>query len=380
MENSPIQKTPLFDVHVRSGAKMADFAGWFLPLWYPTGQSVEHLAVRNACGIFDICHMGEIRISGRDAGHFLSGLLTNRVSAMADGQAMYHLMLNENGGVIDDCILYRFGAADFLLVVNASNIQTDVQWLTDHAQDTEIRVKDESPATAKIDLQGPKSPALLAKWIPKRLLEGLRFFHFLPGVSIDGMNVLVSRSGYTGEIGFELYTGSEHAVRLWELLLDAGAPLGILPCGLGSRDTLRVEAGLPLHGHELRPDRIALGHPWEFAIRSEGEFIGKDALLAARGKAGIRRVIPFAMNGKRKAMPGWAVQQNGATVGRVLSAVISPSTANTPIGFLESDRELEQGAALEFKSPETGLVLAGASTGIPFVTLTSRRAMADFLP
>lgn len=371
-------KTPLYDRHVAAGARMGDFAGWILPLWYPTGQSAEHVAVRKACGLFDICHMGEFRISGRDAGRFLSGLLTNRVDQSADGQAMYHFMLNESGGVIDDCILYRFGADDYMLVVNAGNISGDLAWIRARAAGFDCRIEDRSPFTAKLDLQGPASPALLSRFIPKSALAELRYFRFLPSVSIGGVDVLLSRTGYTGEIGFELYAESSGAEALWDLLLSEGKPYGILACGLGSRDTLRVEAGLPLHGHELRPDRPAVGHPWEFAMRAEKDFFGGAALASARPDD--RRVLAFSMNGRRKAMPGWEVAREGVTIGSVLSGVISPSLNNTPIGFLESTRPLDTGVPLAFRQPETGTLLEGRTVPIPFVSLTARRKMAEFLP
>ncbi len=370
-------KTPLYNRHIEAEAKMGDFAGWVLPLWYPTGQSAEHMAVRKACGLFDICHMGEFRISGPDAGRFLSNLLTNRVEQTADGQAMYHFMLNESGGVIDDCILYRFGADDYMLVVNAGNISADLEWIRIRAAGFDCRVEDRSPFYAKLDLQGPASPALMSRFIPKSTLAELKYFRFLPSVSIGGVDVLLSRTGYTGEIGFELYMESSRATELWDLLLSEGKKHGLLACGLGSRDTLRVEAGLPLHGHELRPDRPAIGHPWEFAMRAERDFFGVEALAVARSQG--RWVTPFSMNGRRKAMPGWEVAHEGVTIGSVLSGVISPSLNNTPIGFLESTRPLDNGVPLGFRQPETGTLLEGLTVPIPFVSLTARRKMAEFL-
>ncbi|MBN2201987.1 glycine cleavage system aminomethyltransferase GcvT [bacterium] len=370
-------KTPLYARHIAAGARMGDFAGWVLPLWYPTGQSAEHMAVRKACGLFDICHMGEFRISGPAAVRFLTGLLTNRVDQAAHGQAMYHFMLNESGGVIDDCILYRFGADDFMLVVNAGNIDADLAWIRTRAADFDCSVEDRSPFLAKLDLQGPASPALMSRFIPKSALAELKYFRFLPSVSIGGIDVLLSRTGYTGEIGFELYAESSRAEALWDLLLSEGKPHGILACGLGSRDTLRVEAGLPLHGHELRPDRPAIGHPWEFAMRADRDFFGGRALAA--GRPTDRWILPFSMNGRRKAMPGWEVLQEGVTIGFVLSGVISPSLNNMPIGFLESTRPLDNGVPLGFRQPETGTLLEGRIVPIPFVSLTARRKMAEFL-
>jgi aminomethyltransferase len=378
-ESSDIHRTPLYEVHLQLGGKMTDFAGWILPLWYPTGQTAEHIATRNACGLFDICHMGEFRIEGPGAKPFLSGMLTNRVEQQADGQAMYHFMLNEAGGVIDDCILYRFDEEKFMLVVNAANADEDYRWLSGHVPDRNVRFEDISGITAKLDLQGPSAPTLMSKWISREILAGLKFFRFLPGIQIAGMDVLVSRTGYTGEIGFELYTRVENAVNLWNLLLTEGGSLGILPCGLAARDTLRIEAGLPLHGHELRSDWVAVGHPWEFAVHLEGSFIGKQAILKTKQEGIRHRVYAFSMKGKRKAMPGWEVFNSGKTAGTVLSAVISPSLHNTPIGFIETNRPLEVGTQMAFKQPGSAVLLEGEISAIPFVPLSSRRKMEEFL-
>jgi aminomethyltransferase len=367
------EKTPLFEEHVRLGGKMAPFAGWLLPLWYPDGQSVEHHAVRRACGLFDICHMGEFDIEGPGSLEFLSGLLTNRVAAMHDGQAMYNLMLNDSGGVIDDCILYRFSEDRWLLVVNAANIDPDWDWMKSHAPSS-VRLANLSDRTAKLDLQGLASPKIMAKWIDPAKLAELKFFHFLSDVSIDGMKVLVSRTGYTGEIGFELFTDISNAVPLWKIIIDAGAK----PCGLGSRDTLRLEAGLPLHGHELRPDRPALGHPWIFAVNWEHAFIGRDA-LEKRGDHPDYFVVPFQVEGLRKAMSGWEVLSGGQVIGVVLSGVNAPSLDNAPIGFAGINRPLEIGASLSFRQGGRPGELSGKTIQPPFVKGTSRRAMADFL-
>ncbi len=373
-----LKKTPLYDEHVRLGGKMAEFGGWILPLWYPSGQMMEHHTVRKACGLFDICHMGEFEIRGSDAVLFLSRMLSNNVAAMTDRQAMYHFMLNENGGVIDDCILYRFDSSRWMLVVNAGNIQTDFEWLVSHAP-SGIHLKDISTQTVKLDLQGPTAPELMSRWIPKDELISLKFFRFIPATTIDGMQVLVSRTGYTGDIGFELYTDSRYAVDFWNLLSSEGKRNGMLPCGLGARDTLRLEAGLPLHGHELKPDRIALGHPWEFAVSWEHDFIGKKALIECREKGIPYHVQPFVMNGKRKAMPGWNVISGNDTVGMVLSGVISPTLDNTPIGFMGVRARFDIGTDLTFVSDNGEVTLEGKVGISPFVSLTVRRKMGDFL-
>jgi len=371
-------KTPIYDEHVKLGAKMTDFAGWMMPLWYPGGQTAEHQATRNACGLFDICHMGEFRISGAGSLAYLDGMLSNHVQAMQDSQAMYHLMLNEQGGVLDDCILYRFSAEDWMLVVNASNIESDFKWLKRHAPGN-VSLEDISHQTVKLDLQGPGSPEIMAYWMDRDKLAALRFFRFIPSVQVDGMPVLVSRTGYTGEIGFELYTDVKFGVRLWNLLLESGKSKGMTACGLAARDTLRTEAGLPLHGHEMRPDLPAVGHPWTFAIHWDKEFIGKKALGKNRDDNKGPWILGFAMEGRRKALPGCKVLYQNRPAGHVTSGVISPSLNNRPIGFFESNVLLETGAGLEFQQEGKEEKLAGTVATVPFVPLTSRKKMGDFL-
>lgn len=372
------KKTPLFEEHVKLGGKMADFAGWRMPLWYPTGQSEEHHATRKACGIFDICHMGEFEIAGSGSFAFLQWLLTNDLERLVDGQAMYNFMLNKEGGVVDDCIIYRFDSDHWMLVVNAGDIEGDFQWLKKNAP-SDVKLENISDQTVKIDLQGPRAPKLMTKLTSTEILAGLKFFRFVPDVKIDGIELLVSRTGYTGEIGFEIYTDLKNGIDLWNLLLSEGNAYGLSPCGLGARDTLRTEAGLPLYGHELRPDRVAVGHPWEFAISWDTNFIGKDVLLREKDEGIGYFVFPFAMEGRRKAMPDWEVLIGDEVIGTVLSGVISPSLNNTPIGFIGVNRSMEPGTPLNFRQKGSNRGLQGKVVEIPFVPLTSRKKMANFL-
>ncbi len=371
-------KTPLYDIHVKSGAKMVDFAGWMLPLWYATGQSQEHHATRKACGLFDICHMGEFEITGKGARTYLSSLLTSHVDRIDDGQAVYNFMLNEHGGVIDDCILYRFNEERWMLVVNAANILTDWNWLKKHAPGNVV-LEDISNQTVKLDLQGPASPGLLSKWIDLDLLSSFKFFRVLAYIYIDHVPVIISRTGYTGEIGFELYTDVGNGPDLWNLLVAEGEKYGLLPCGLGARDTLRIEAGLPLHGHEIRSDKPGLGHPWEFVFDWDKEFIGKKALLDKRASGLDRFVKPFILDGPRKAMPGWHVLADGEMTGTVVSGVLSPTLGNVPVGFCELDRDLPADTAVQCRQPGRDTLLDGRLAKLPFVPLTSRKKMTVFL-
>lgn len=375
--NPDPRKTPLYDEHVRLKGKMADFSGWWMPLWYPTGQSTEHHAVRNHCGMFDTCHMGEFKITGSGSLPFLSRILSNAVDGIVDNQVQYNHMFNEHGGVLDDCILYRFDSENWMLVVNAGDIETDFKWLTTHLSG-KVQINNVSDQTVKIDIQGPNTPKLMLNWIKREELIELRFFHFLPDVNIEGMNVLVSRTGYTGEIGFEIYTDVHHGSRLWQLLLKEGASFGLQPCGLGARDTLRTEAGLPLHGHELHPGRIGLGHPWEFAIDWDHDFIGRKILLNKRDRLDFF-VVPFIIDGRRKAMPGWEVVSDNEVIGSVLSGVISPTLNNTPIGFAGLRFHPEPGTQIHFKQKDHDLLLSGQVAEIPFVKGTSRKKMVVFI-
>jgi aminomethyltransferase len=372
------KKTPLYGEHIKLGGKMADFAGWLMPLWYPSGQSIEHHATRRACGIFDICHMGEFRITGPGSLEFLSWILTNDIRRIEDGQAMYNFMLNEKGGVVDDCIIYRFDEKNWMLVVNAGDIEGDFRWLQKHASPGVI-LENISDDIIKLDLQGPNAPKLMSRWIDKDVLLGLKFFRFIPEYKCDGMTLLVSRTGYTGEVGFELYTDKKNGVDLWNLLLSEGRALGIQPCGLGARDTLRTEAGLPLYGHELQAGRVALGHPWEFAISLDSDFLGKEPLLRKQAGGLDYFVAPFIMEAKRKAMPGWEVVLEDKPVGTVLSGVISPTLENTPIGFIGVDRSMEEGTRLVFRQKGRPSELSGHVGKVPFVPLTSRKKMSQFI-
>jgi len=372
------KKTVLYDEHLKLGGKMSDFAGWIMPLWYPTGQVEEHHATRQKVGLFDICHMGEFDISGPGSKSFVENLLCNKVWKLTDNRAMYNFLLNERGGVIDDCIIYRFSEDHWMLVVNAGGIEGDLEWLKKNAP-SDVELKNISDQTAKIDVQGPNAPKLLAKISDKEIIAGLKFFRFASDVDINGMKVLVSRTGYTGEIGFELYTDVENASKLWNLLLEEGKEFGILPCGLGARDTLRTEAGLPLHGHELHPDRVAVGHPWEFVLDSEHDFIGKQAIVSAREKGKHEYVYGFVLEGRRKAMPGYKVFHQGSEIGTVLSGVISPTLENSPIGFVLVNKQLEPETELEFKRDEKQPAMRGVTKEIPLVPGTARKKMAEFL-
>ena len=316
------KKTPLYACHERAGGKMVPFAGYLLPVQYKTGVIAEHMAVRTACGLFDVSHMGEVILKGADALHNLQRLLTNDMSGMADGRVRYSPMCNDEGGVVDDLIAYKIADGSYLIVVNAANREKDVAWMRDHLVG-DVSLTDISERVAQLALQGPKAQAILVKLaddadIPKK------YYSFVREAHVGGMPCLISRTGYTGEDGFELYCACEDAPRLWNLLLEAGAPEGLIPCGLGARDTLRLEAAMPLYGHEMNdaitPLETGLG--MFVKLQKEEPFIGRDAILQ-KGEPAIARV-GLRMTGRGIAREHCAVYRDGQKIGETTSGTHCP--------------------------------------------------------
>ena len=338
-----LKRTPLFAAHQKWGARLVDFGGWEMPVQY-TSITDEHLAVRNAAGIFDISHMGEVTVSGAGAEKFLNLTLTNDIRNLASGQGQYTLMCNERGGVIDDLYAYRLSVNVYLLIINASRIADDVAWLQAQAakfSGGELNLTDASHHYAAIAVQGPRVKEFIAAVIPgasasvfsvnavtdlkKNRIAG---FHF------DNSNILVARTGYTGEDGFEIL-GPDSAIRhLWDKLLAAGAAFGIKPCGLGARDTLRTEVCYPLYGHELdeqtTPIEAGLGF---FVALDKGEFNGRAVLAEQKAVSPQKKLVVFKMAEKSAPpRPHYPIWVNGANVGVVTSGTQSPSL-NLGIGM-----------------------------------------------
>lgn len=301
------KKTPLYQKHVDLKGKIVPFAGFLLPVQYAgMGLVKEHLAVRNNVGLFDVSHMGEIIIEGKDAFPNVQNLFTNDFSGMVTGQIKYTLLCNEQGGIIDDLIVYKYNDEKFMAVVNASNIEKDFTWITDHIEG-DVKAVNKSEEINLIAIQGPKAKATLEKLISETDFPN-KYYTFKENVLIDGMSIDLSETGYTGEAGYELYTKSEDVVKLWDLLLEAGAEFDITPCGLGARDTLRLEAGMPLYGHEMSEDINPLQVGLNFAVKlNKDHFIGKDALekaeikkvrvgLKVTGKGIVREEAPVFVN------------------------------------------------------------------------------------
>ena len=270
-------KTPLYDVHVKAGGKIVPFAGYLLPVQYETGVIKEHMAVRTQAGLFDVSHMGEILCEGKDALANLQHILTNDFTNMVDGQARYSPMCNENGGTVDDLIVYKRGDNDYFIVVNAANKDKDYQWMLNH-QFGEVKFTDVSAQYAQLALQGPKAMDILRKLTAEENIPQ-KYYHAVFDTEVAGIPCIISKTGYTGEDGVELYLPSEYAEKMWDTLLENGKEEGLIPCGLGARDTLRMEAAMPLYGHEMDDDVSPLETGLGFAVKmKKDDFIGKKAL------------------------------------------------------------------------------------------------------
>ena len=316
-----IRRTPLYEAHVRLGGRMVEFGGYEMPVQYPTGVIKEHMAVREACGLFDVSHMGEVLLEGPEAVKNLNHLLTNDYTVMEDGQARYSPMCNEQGGTVDDLIVYRISPERYFIVVNASNREKDVAWMRDHISG-QVKLTDVSDSWGQIALQGPKAQEILEKLTEKENIPE-KSYHALFDREVGGIPCIVSRTGYTGSDGFELYVPASRTEELWNLLLEAGREYGLIPCGLGARDTLRLEASMPLYGHELSetisPLTAGLGY---FVKMDKPDFIGKAALEAA-GKPAQRRVGLRAL-GRGIPREHQDVYFNGQKVGQTTSGTHCP--------------------------------------------------------
>ncbi len=270
-------KTPLYDVHNACGGKIVPFAGYLLPVQYQSGVIAEHMAVRKAAGIFDVSHMGEIVLKGPDALNNLNSLLTNDFDGMVDGQARYSVMCYENGGAVDDLIVYKYADNIYFIVVNAANKDKDFAWMKQHETGSAV-FTDISSTVGQIAIQGPLSKDIIIKLVNDSDLPD-KYYYANFHADLKGIRCIISRTGYTGEDGYELYTAAEDTQKVWELLMEAGKGEGLIPCGLGARDTLRMEAAMPLYGHELSDEITPLEAGLGFVVKlGKGDFIGKEAL------------------------------------------------------------------------------------------------------
>ncbi|MBE1553765.1 glycine cleavage system aminomethyltransferase GcvT [Sporosarcina limicola] len=326
-----LKRTVLFDSYAAFGGKTIDFGGWELPVQFSSIKA-EHEAVRTKAGLFDVSHMGEVVVSGEGALSFLQKIVTNDVSKLKDGQAQYTAMCYQDGGTVDDLLIYKRGDNDYLLVVNASNIDKDLEWMKKFATDT-VLIEDKSSSYALLALQGPIAQEVLQKMTDEPLAD-IKFFRFKENVNVAGHDVLVSRTGYTGEDGFEIYGSPEAIVALWPAILEAGKSEGVVPAGLGARDTLRFEAGLPLYGQELSKDISPLETGLGFVVKvnKEEDFNGKEALSSQKENGVPRKLVGIEMIDKGIPRTGYKVFLGDDEIGEVTTGTQSP-TLKKNIGF-----------------------------------------------
>ncbi|MBM7651607.1 glycine cleavage system aminomethyltransferase GcvT [Neobacillus cucumis] len=342
-----LKRTPLFAVYKEHGGKTIDFGGWELPVQFSSIKE-EHEAVRTKAGLFDVSHMGEIEVKGEDSLPFLQKMMTNDISKINNGGAQYTAMCYENGGTVDDLLVYKIEDNHFILVVNASNIEKDYQWLEDHVEG-EVILNNLSEKTAQLALQGPLAEKVLQKLASNTDLRQIGYFKFQQEVNLNGKKALVSRTGYTGEDGFEIYCDAFDAVDLWQAILTAGKEDGVLPCGLGARDTLRFESVLALYGQELSPDISPLEAGIGFAVKlyKEVDFIGKGALKKQKETGLTRKLVGIEMIDRGIPRHGYLVYKGEALIGQVTTGTQSP-TLKRNIGlalikteFAKLDTEIE---------------------------------------
>ena len=342
-----LKRTPVFEVYKEYGGKMTDFGGWELPVQF-SGIKEEHEAVRTKAGLFDVSHMGEITVKGRGSLNFLQQMLTNDISLLSSGEAMYTAMCYENGGTVDDLIVYKKEGFEYLLVVNASNTEKDFNWLQSNLDD-EVEISDDSQHYAQLALQGPSAEKILQSLTDNIELKDIGFFKFRDEVLIDGIPAMVSRTGYTGEDGFEIYSRSEDGPSLWRAIMEAGKEEGIKPVGLGARDTLRFEAKLPLYGQELGPDITPVEGGIGFAVKTEksADFFGKAVLIEQKGKGAPRKIVGIEMIDRGIPRHGYKVYKDGEEIGAVTTGTQSP-TLKKNVGLVLIDSQYaEMGSEVE---------------------------------
>ncbi|KAB7708785.1 glycine cleavage system aminomethyltransferase GcvT [Bacillus aerolatus] len=358
-----LKRTPLFESYKEYGAKTIDFGGWELPVQFSSIKE-EHEAVRTKAGLFDVSHMGEIAVKGKDALAFLQKMMTNDLANLQPDQAIYTVMCNETGGTIDDLLVYMLAEEDYLLVVNAANTDKDFKWLKQH-QAGEVQIDNVSTDWAQLAIQGPLAESILQQLVKEVDLSEIKFFKFRQNVNINGVHALVSRTGYTGEDGFEIYSRSEDAPKLWKDLLEAGKEEGLVPCGLGARDTLRFEANLVLYGQELSEEISPLEAGLGFAVKTnKADFIGLAVLKAQKENGPARKLIGLEMIDRGIPRHGYPVFSNDEEVGYVTTGTQSP-TLKKNIGLALVKAELavpEQEMFVEIR----GKKLAAKTVKPPF--------------
>ena len=317
-----LKQTAFFDIHCRAGAKIVEFGGYRMPVQYD-GIIAEHKRVREAVGVFDVSHMGEIEVWGEDALAFVQGMTTNDASKLAEGRVQYSAMCFDDGGIVDDLLVYNMGD-HYMLVVNASNIAKDFAWMQQHASG-DVQLKNRSDDISLLAIQGPRSLATLQK-LTHADLSSISYYHFIRH-RLAGVDMVISRTGYTGELGFELYFPSDRnlAEKVWQAVMDAGKEFMIGPVGLGARDTLRLEMGFCLYGHDIdqTTNPLEAGLGWITKI-DKGEFNGRSAIKAAKLEGLKRKLVGFTLKDRVFPRQGYTLHSNGSTIGTVTSGTFSP--------------------------------------------------------
>ncbi|HVG29736.1 MAG TPA: glycine cleavage system aminomethyltransferase GcvT [Pyrinomonadaceae bacterium] len=344
-----LKQTPLNAAHRRLGARMVDFGGWDMPVQYPAGTVEEHLRTRRACGLIDVSHMGEIDVRGRDAVAFVNRICSNDASKLVDGQAHYSAITTPEGTVVDDLLVYRFSEDHLLLVVNASTTPKDWAWINSHREGERVELKNLSADYCQIAVQGPEALRIL-QTLTATPLEEIKYYHFREG-EVDGAPSIISRTGYTGEDGFEVYAAAGEAERLWDRILEAGGygtAEGILPCGLAARNTLRLESAMALYGHEITEETTLLEANLGWITKlNKGDFIGRDALARQKEEGLTRKLVGFEVTERGIARDEQDVLIDGERVGRVTSGSPAPhlkkniGMAYVPVEYASEGQEIQ---------------------------------------
>jgi aminomethyltransferase len=364
-----LQRTPLYEAHHAAGAKFVEFGGWEMPVQY-SGILEEHRTVRTSVGIFDVSHMGEIEIKGPRALEVVQRITTNDASKLADYQVQYSTLCYPHGGIVDDLTVYRLGAEHFFLCINAANIDKDYAWVVEHSGGA-AEIRNISRDIAQLALQGRQAPATLQPLCDFPVDE-IRYYWAVKG-KVHGVEALVSRTGYTGEDGFEIYCPAAHGPAVWAALLEAGAPFGIKPIGLGARDTLRLEMGYALYGNDLTAETSPLQAGLSWVVRlNKGEFIGRDALVQERAAGIKRRLVGVELLERGVARPHYRILAAEQEIGGVTSGTMSPSLNKAiGLGYVRAEYA-KAGTALQIDI--RGKLMAAQVTTTPFYPSQVRKA------
>jgi aminomethyltransferase len=344
-----LKQTTLNEAHRRMGGRMVEFGGWDMPVQYTAGTVEEHMRTRTHAGLFDVSHMGEIEVRGPDAIAFVNRLCSNDASKLAGGQAQYSALTTDAGTVVDDLLVYRFSPEHLLLVVNAGTTEKDWDWITTHKRDENVQLTNRSAEICQLALQGPDALRIL-QTLTRTPLEEIKYYHFREG-EVDGLPAIISRTGYTGEDGFEVYAAADKAEQLWNMILEAGrfgTPEGVLPCGLAARNTLRLEAAMALYGHEITEETTLLEANLGWICKlGKGDFTGREALARQKEEGVKRKLVGFEVTDRGIARDGYEVYTNGERVGQVTSGSPAPylkkniGMAYVPVEHANADQEIQ---------------------------------------